>query len=156
LKTACAQDHSYFSRVQHSKKQEYNDWGNSATYSTRKQLTKREYNSLSENTNHWVENDNCITKSNMFDQSLNLLNKAPTLVQTKRTIKTHMPQPTQQKDHRRRQATAKWRLGRRKWRGPGPWPEPDLGGLGPNAAFFAPSATRPWPGAAAARPWPNK
>ena len=55
---------------------------------------------------------------------------------------------------RRRQAMAKWDLGRRKWRGLG-------GGKDGQEAFpttqgratsFVPSATWPWPGAAA-RPW---
>ena len=40
----------------------------------------------------------------------------------------------------------------RTWTGAGPGP----GGPGPGATFFAPSATCPWLGAAAARPWPNK
>ena len=33
---------------------------------------------------------------------------------------------------RRRQAMARWRLGRRKWRGPGSGPVPDLGVPGPS------------------------
>ena len=36
---------------------------------------------------------------------------------------------------RRRQAMAKWRLGRRKWRGPGPETDPDLGGPDPAPLF---------------------
>ena len=45
---------------------------------------------------------------------------------------------------RRRQAMAKWRLGRRKLRGSGGGPE-----WGPRTTSFARSATWPWPGAAA-------